>query len=52
MSVERNHTIVSAHHGDASAAFLADPGPGTAVLGRPRGRRPGEINHHDGGRGV
>lgn len=106
MSVELNHTIVSAHDRDASAAFLADLlgletpkpfGPFMVVelangvnldfaaadgeitpqhyaflvseadfdeiFGRirdqalpywadPAGRRPGEINHNDGGRGL
>lgn len=106
MSIELNHTIVSARDRDASATFLADllglaaPKPFgpfmvvelandvnldfaaadgeitpqhyaflvseaefDEVVGRiqdralpywadPAGRRPGEINHHDGGRGV
>jgi catechol 2,3-dioxygenase-like lactoylglutathione lyase family enzyme len=42
MPIELNHTIVHAHDPQASAAFLAE------ILGR----KPGRINHHDGGRGV
>ncbi|MCU1426109.1 MAG: glyoxalase/bleomycin resistance protein/dioxygenase [Actinomycetia bacterium] len=53
MSVELNHTIVWARDKAASAQFLA------GILGLPVGQptdpfhaRAGEINLHDGGRGV
>jgi catechol 2,3-dioxygenase-like lactoylglutathione lyase family enzyme len=49
MTIDFNHTIVSTRDSKASAEFLAE------MLGLPAPRKWGpfgEINHHDGGRGV
>ncbi|WP_197377680.1 VOC family protein [Mycolicibacterium baixiangningiae] len=59
MAITFNHTIVAANDRRESAGFFTKlfglpPARefGLAHWADPHGRQPGQINHHDGGRGV